>query len=274
MAEIVLQEGEPAEKAFKRFIKATISDGTFSALKSHDFFQSPSQKRRVKSKKARARVRKQERLARRFEPPDNKSGGWSCLSADVEHGWPIDLKLKPLKKTADIRTEPELSEEPTDYTAAIFEYIHNGVPVVILVKNAPDKDSKLNKGPARFGFSGGGVKPGEKPTDGVVREVKEETGFELNPVSEDDLLYTERRGDHTKFFYKASVAGGTPKKGEEILELEGQPVEALAELAKMGYLRTSHRRAFEEYLKRRNGTISQPGIDYLTIKSKHGPFSE
>ena len=234
------------------------SEGTFSALKSHAFFQSPSQKRRVKSRKARARVRKQERLARRFEPPDNKSGGWSCLSADVEHGWPIDLNQKPLRKNADVRTEPELAEEPTDYAAAIFEYEHNGTPLIVIVKNAPDKDPKLNKDSARFGFSGGGVKPGEKPTDGVVREVLEETGFQLNSVSEDDLVYVEHREDHTKFFYKGTVAGGTPKKGEEILELEGQPIHALMELAKMGYLRTSHRRAFEVFFKLKNGVSSQP----------------
>jgi len=251
MAEIRLQEGEPVEKAFKRFTRTMAKDGTLSALKSHSFFQSPNEKRRVKSKKARARARKQERLVRKFEPPDNKSGGWSFLAADIEHGWPIDLTAKPSKKVVDVRIEPELAEEPTDYAAAIFEYFHNGVPVVILVKNAPDKDFKFNKGPARFGFSGGGVKPGEKPTDGVVREVKEETGLELNPISEDDLLYVEHRGDHTKFFYKGSVAGGSPKKGEEILELEGQPIEALEELAKVGYLRTSHRKAFAEYIKLR-----------------------
>ena len=252
MAEIRLQEGEPIEKAFKRFQQTVANEGIFSALKSHASYQSPSQKRRVKSKKARARLRKQERLARKFEPPDNKSGGWSHLKTDIEHGWPVDLTAKP-PKSGDKRTGLLVSEEPTDYAAAIFEYIHNGTTLVILVKNAPDPNPKFNKGSARLGFPGGNVRPGEKPTRGAAREGLEETGFVLNPISEDDLLYIEHRGDHTKFFYKGSVASGNPKKGDELLELEGQPIEALTELAKMGYLRTSHRKAFEEYLKRRNG---------------------
>lgn len=256
MAEIRLQEGEPVEKAFKRFVGTMAKEGTLSALKSHSFFLSPSQKRRVKSKKARARARKQERLARKFEPPDNKSGGWSLLATDIGHGWPIDLSAKPSKKVANVRAEPELAEEPTDYAAAIFEYIHNGNPLIVLVKNAPDKDPKLNKGPARFGFSGGGVRAGETPAQGAKREVLEETGFELNPISDADLLFVEHRGDHTKYFYKATIVGGNPKPGKEILELEGQPIEVLVELAKMGYLRTSHRKAFQEYLKQRDMVTS------------------
>lgn len=253
MAEIILQDGEPVEKAFKRFQRELAKSGTLSTLKNHSFFQSPSQKRRVKSKKARARLRKQERLARKFEPPDNKSGGWSHLSADIEHGWPVDLTAKPSQKRSSNSQlkKPELSEEPTDYAAAVFEYNHNGTPVVVLVKNAPDQNPKFNKGPARFGFPGGNVRPGEKPRNGAAREALEETGFELNPISDDDLLLVEHFGDHRKFFYKGFVAGGSPKKGEEILELEGQPIEALKELAKMGYLRTSHRKAFAEYLKKK-----------------------
>ena len=261
MAEIRLQEGEPVEKAFKRFIRTMAKEGTLSALKSHSFFQSPSEKRRVKSKKALARARKQERLARKFEAPDNKSGGWALLAADVEHGWPIDLNQKPLKKVVDVQAEPELDEEPTDYAAVIFEYIHDEVPVVVLVKNAPDENPKFNKGPARFGFRGVNVRPGETPPAGAVREAFEETGFELNPISDDDLLLVEHHGDHTKFFFKGTIAGGTPKKGEEILELEGQPIETLTELAKMGYLRTSHRKAFYEYLKRKNGIASSNETD-------------
>lgn len=252
MAEIRLQEGELVENAFKRFQRTVAKSGTLSALKGHSFYLSPGQKRRVKSKKAQARMRKQARLARKFEPPDNKSGGWSFLAADVEHGWPIDLNKKPLKKMADVRAEPELSEEPTDYAAVIFEYTGNEVPVVVLVKNVPDKDPKLNKGPARFGFPGGGVRTGETPAQGAEREVFEETGFELNPLSDDDLLYTERRGNHTKFFYQGSIAHGKPVKGKEILELEGQSIKALAELSAMGYLKTSHKKAFAEFLKQRD----------------------
>lgn len=265
MAEISLQEGEPIEKAFKRFMRTVVKEGTFSALKRRAFFQSPSQKRRVKSKKARARARKQERLARKFEPPDDKRGGWSCLAADIEHGWPIDLNKKPSKKAADVRAEPELAEEPSDYAAVIFEYTHNGIPLVVLVKNAPDKNPQFNKGPARFGFPGGNVRPGENPSVGAAREAKEETGFILNPIQEEDLLLIEHHGDHTKFFYKGTLASGSPVKGDEILELEGQSIETLKELAKMGYLRTSHRKAFMEYLKRRNAVISLPGVDYQSI---------
>lgn len=266
MAEIRLQEGEPVEKAFQRFKRTVNKEGTLSALKNHSFFQSPSQKRRVKSKRARVRLRKQERLTRKFEKPiddrEEKSAGWALLASDIEHGWPVDLTAKPEKKIDTplghflSNTEPVVAEEPTDYAAAIFECIHNGTPLVVLVKNAPDQNPKFNKGPARFGFPGGNVRPEEKPKNGAAREALEETGFELNPISDDDLLLVEHFGDHTKFFYRGSVAGGSPKKGEEILELEGQPIEALKELAKMGYLRTSHRKAFQEYIKRRDLVVS------------------
>lgn len=253
MAEIRLQEGELVENALERFQRSVAKEGIFSVLKRHAFYQTPSQKKRVKSKKARTRLRKQARLDRKFEPPDNKSGGWSLLTADVEHGWPIDLTAKPPKRLGAQTKEPELSEEPTDYVATIFEYVHNGVSIVILVKNAPDKDPKFNKGSPRFGFPGGGVKPGETLIQGALREAHEETGFTLNPISDTDLLLVNPKGNHTQYFYKASINTGSPKRGEEILEIEGQPLEYLTELANMGYLRTSHRKAFEEFLKRRNG---------------------
>lgn len=259
MAEILVYEGESPEKATERFKRLVIKEGILSTLKSRNYFQSPSQKRRLKSKKAQKRQRKIERIARRFEPLDNKSEGYQFWRSDVEHGWPIDLNPKSLKAREDFRTrqieEPKPAEEPTEYASCIFGYIDEvGIERVILVQNDPTKDKVgiMGRRPdsnPRFGFPGGEVNSNETPPEGARRESKEETGFTLFQVTDKDLVHTEKAGNHTKYFYAGRIADGAPKLGEELLKMEGRTIESLAELVGMGYLRTSHRRAFEKYLE-------------------------
>lgn len=258
MAEILIYEGELPEKATERFKRLVIRERILSTLKGHNYFQSPSQKRRLKSKKAQKRQRKTERIARHFDPPNNKSEGYQFWRSDVEHGWPIDLNPKSLKTREDFQTrqveELRPAEEPTEYAACIFGYTDEiGIERVVLVQNDPTKDKKMGMrrfdSNPRFGFPGGEVNSNETTPEGARRESKEETGFILFQITDKDLVYTEKAGNHTKCFYAGRIAGGTPKLGEELLKMEGRTIESLAELVGMGYLRTSHRRAFEKYLE-------------------------
>lgn len=253
MAEIRISEGETAEKATKRFEMLVRRQGIISDVKNRSFFRSPSEKRRLKSKRAQKRARKLLRIARRFEPPDNKSAGWELLQQDIEHGWPIDLKAKPLKmpernpRNTRFIEEPVPAEEPSDYAAFIFEFTNqNGETGIVLVQNEPDKKGEK---PSRFGFPGGSVKPGETPHDGGVREVNEETGFIVSQTGYESFHFMEKPGNHTKHFFAGKIIGGSPYKGEEISVLECRTIESLTELVEMGYLRSSHAKACRAFLE-------------------------
>jgi len=237
MAEIRINGGESPEEATKRFQTLVRRQGILSTIKARSSFMSPSQRRRIKSKKAQKRQRKREQLAKRFEAPDNKSQGWEFLQQDIAHGWPIDLNMKPPKPLSSYRItrssrieEPKPAEEPSDYVSVIFEYTNPtmGETGLILVQNKPDK--KFEERLDRFGFPGGSVKPGEALRSGGCRESHEETGLEIDT-------------DYYPGFHFV------PKKGDEIRELECRTIESLTELAKMGYLRSFHRRAFEAWLE-------------------------
>ncbi len=258
MAEILVKEGEPLEKAAKRFERTVAREGTLAVLRRHSYYSTPSQKRRAKSKLAQKRLRRFLRRNKPTEMPDDKREGWIYGRIDIESGWPIDLKATPPKQItedihAKLREAPTPAEEPTEYSSCIFEYPdESGVPLIVLVLNDPTKEDNKNikkiTGNPRLGFPGGGVKPGETPEKAGPRETEEETGLIVEII---EKVYTETVDDHTKHFYAAKIVGGSPKKGVEILRIEGQPIEALTELASMGYLRPSHRRAYEAWFERR-----------------------
>ena len=70
---------------------------------------------------------------------------------------------------------------------------------------------------------GGGVEPGEHPADGAVREVKEETGYDVRLSSllgvDSAVLPTSQHGDAMqalRILYRAEITGG-----ELAVELEG-----------------------------------------------------
>lgn len=256
MAEIRINGGETPEESTRRFETLVRKQGILSAVRNRSSFMSPSQKRRMKSKKAQKRQRKQERLTKRFEAPDNKSQGWELLHQDIAHGWPIDLNAKPSKPLSDRITrssrfiqESKPAEEPSDYASVIFEYTNptTGEAGLILVQNEPDK--KIEDKPGRFGFPGGSVKPGEALRSGGCREALEETGFEVDTDCYESFHYFEKVDNHTKHCFAGKIIGGTPKKGEEIHEMECRTIESSTELAKMGYLRSFHRKALEAYLE-------------------------
>lgn len=87
---------------------------------------------------------------------------------------------------------------------------------------------------------GGAVDPDESAVDAVVREVWEETGLHVEPVSlagvfsGPDFRVLYRNGDETTYVmtcFECRVLGGTPKPdGEEILELRYVDAAELAQL--------------------------------------------
>lgn len=78
-----------------------------------------------------------------------------------------------------------------------------------------------HQGPGGWTLPGGGIDPGEDPADGVVREVREETGFEAEIeellgidnmiIPGDRRLSAEKRGvpmQALRIVYRARITGG------------------------------------------------------------------
>ncbi len=80
---------------------------------------------------------------------------------------------------------------------------------------------------------GGFLEPGEHPEDGVRRELREETGLEIDVerligVYMDEYAYGE--GGHTlNFHYLCRVAGGAPAAADDVEELAWFPADGLPE---------------------------------------------
>ncbi len=72
---------------------------------------------------------------------------------------------------------------------------------------------RINNGKEYYVFPGGGVEEGETVEQAVLREVKEETSFE---VKLEKLLYhhTYEDIDHEQFFYLCRYISGEPKLGD------------------------------------------------------------
>jgi ADP-ribose pyrophosphatase len=55
-----------------------------------------------------------------------------------------------------------------------------------------------------WNYPGGGIEAGESPEEACIREVKEETGFDIRII---ELMKLE----HSKYTYRAEIIGGTLK---------------------------------------------------------------
>ena len=63
---------------------------------------------------------------------------------------------------------------------------------------------------------GGGLDAGELPTEGVVREVEEETGIKVVPVRLVSMVFrTEAKGDMLQFVFRCLKRGGTLETSDE-----------------------------------------------------------
>ncbi len=58
MITIKVREGEPFEKAFKRFTKACEKSGLMADIKRHQHYEKPSEQRKRKLSQARRKMRK------------------------------------------------------------------------------------------------------------------------------------------------------------------------------------------------------------------------
>ena len=67
MAKVVIKKNEDAESLIRRFKKKVINEGILTELKKRDYYLSPSQKRKEKSKQAQKRLRKYQSKYRAIE---------------------------------------------------------------------------------------------------------------------------------------------------------------------------------------------------------------
>ena len=92
----------------------------------------------------------------------------------------------------------------------------------------------------RWGLPGGGVEPGESVTCAIVREVREETGLDVeplrligvysDPVHHQVMTYPDGNVIHyVSTVFECAVRGGTLTCNEESLELDWFHPEALPE---------------------------------------------
>jgi ADP-ribose pyrophosphatase YjhB (NUDIX family) len=92
----------------------------------------------------------------------------------------------------------------------------------------------------RWGLPGGGVEPGESVTRAIVREVREETGLDVeplrligvysDPVHHQVMTYPDGNVIHyISTVFECGVRGGTLTCNEESLELDWFDPEALPE---------------------------------------------
>lgn len=122
---------------------------------------------------------------------------------------------------------------------------------VLMVKNKGENSSY-------YTLPGGAVEPGETLEEGAIREVKEETGFdvEINGVFSVSEAFFEDRGHHVIFFtFRGKIIGGEmnismPDEIEEITWMDSQKAEDFIHITNSKGL--IKRQSTVPYLLRRN----------------------
>ncbi len=249
MPEVIPFDDESPESVWKRFKFRVIKSGVLSEVSKRKFHLTKSQKRRLKSKKARKRQRRLEYKMRSFENHDREpEKKWVT---DIQ--WPPDMTLKPDDSGySGFKPQPEsvvVQQEPSTHVCGIGELPVNGKPGTVLVKNKPDGANAS----ILFGFPGGGVEPGEAPEDAIVREYEGETGLIINrPSLTDDVVFERKMGAHTFIAFRVTIVGGNPGNGKESNEIEEaivKDLDSLMDESAPEILKYNHRLALEEYCK-------------------------
>lgn len=227
MAEIIIREGEEIGEALSRFKLKVARERTLATLKRSQYFLTKSQKKRLKSKVARKRLRRIMRKIRQFEEPEDYKP------------WTNDTVWPPFDPT---KIGPsKIEEEPTAFVCAVIEHTIGDISGVILIKD-------FDKG--RFGFPGGGVASHEQPNEAIVRETFEETGYIVGLPSESDLLFSMKIDRmHSFYCYRTRVIGGEPRLGEEVKRMILKDIDALKEFADMNGLLPNHKTAFLKFIE-------------------------
>ena len=82
-----------------------------------------------------------------------------------------------------------------------------------------------------WALPGGGLEAGESPTDGVVREVEEETGLKVAAISLSGLYYWSLvKSPQLIMVFKCEVVGGELATSEESLQVAYKPAGSLPRL--------------------------------------------
>ena len=101
---------------------------------------------------------------------------------------------------------------------------------IILVKRVRQSD-------IYYVFPGGGVEPNETPEQAVLREVKEETGLEINPekfLGVVEMILPEMKLHRLVFYYMAKMTGGAENPGGDISELRWCRPEDIEKMENLG----------------------------------------
>lgn len=84
---------------------------------------------------------------------------------------------------------------------------------------------------------GGGVDFGETAKDAFVREIREETGLEVNDpefVTAHELIKKDKGIHRVIFFHKAKLGSGEPKPSGDVSELKWMTIEEIKSLKNLG----------------------------------------
>lgn len=112
----------------------------------------------------------------------------------------------------------------TSFTVSAAGVISNENGEILLLNHV------LRPGPS-WGLPGGFIDTGEQPADGLRREIREETGLELENV---ELVHARTLHRHVELIFHATAAGEASVSSREITDLgwftlESMPAETAAD---------------------------------------------
>jgi len=107
----------------------------------------------------------------------------------------------------------------TSFTVSAAAIISNGEGKVLLLNHVLRPDSG-------WGYPGGFVNKGEQPEDAIRREVREETGIELDELQL-SVVHTSGSGRHIEILFTATAVGEPEVRSREIMGLRWFKIDGL-----------------------------------------------